>query len=131
MSDSLNFEPLSLVMSSQLEFHPYGVCVLRQYLSETEQVELYKYVLGIVNVPAKAAALQDASKRYVQLAMWNWPNRYGAMIADDGCASRPDKILELACAAKTRFVEGGACERVRAEFRFYACFSRRCHDMCV
>ena len=102
-------------MSSPIEQLPFGVVVLRGFLQPDAQLALVKAVLASVNLGAKTAELRDPGKRYSQLAMWNWPDRYGGMIADDACTERPELILSTAQKVVETYHAAGCSSRVSCD----------------
>jgi hypothetical protein len=84
----------SLWMS--FEYFPYGVVVARGFASCDMQKSLLEYVLSDINAKTKADEMEEPSRRYSQLGMWNWPSRYGAMVGDDSLPSAPELVFKLA-----------------------------------
>ncbi len=50
----------------------------------------------------RSHATLDATRRYWQLLMWRWPDRYGAMVADNACDTEPDVVVRAGVEAWSR-----------------------------
>lgn len=78
------------------ELLPHGVVLFRQALTAEVQISLLQHVISLIDVDGKVKEAQNPDRRYIQLLMWNWPGRYGAMVADDACSVPPELPFTIA-----------------------------------
>jgi hypothetical protein len=102
------------------ESFPFGVTVARKFAPVSRQRALLDYVLAEINVKTKADEMEDPSRRYSQLAMWNWPSRYGSMVADDSLPSLPEPVFQIAREFKAVYSEAPPVSEL-LWLRFHCC----------
>ena len=83
-------------MSILTEMLPFGVVLLRGALADPDQQAIVSSIVKQVRVEPKTALLLEKDIKYAQLLMWNWPDRYGSMCADDVCSEPPEDVFAFA-----------------------------------